>query len=522
MSQGNELVTAVQFLMALGEAADELEQAQARFDYAAIEALCEKNRALRPQLAQCLEGLKALKPTSPEERELVSLAVGLVRKVRLADKSFAIWQANLEAMRTWSADGAAQSLQNIPRLHDTCPVDRLDGRFTGVPAIIVAAGPSLDKNFHLLKEVTDRAVIITMNRCAKIFEGDGLQPHLLVASDRSATLPDAHLAGVEEATLQNLVLRPSVHPRMLDLPRTRTFLFTDGSSHESGLVEAIGHTPRAVGGGTVGHSCFLLAFHMGCNPIVLVGQDLAYSGERAYSSRDLDADKRLVVGEGGEVGAIRDPDGVASKHGSGYEFQVDIVPGWGGGEVRTSVGFHRFIDFYDVMLRAMREEREVTCINATEGGARLEGMEELTLRQAIDQHLSTPVEGIEERIAAAYADYQPKVARAQVAKVVRDLEGHMQRLHNLAVDGERLASSPKRNPRRLQRMQELQRRVHDLFAHCEYFIRDAYRGELSKAPPSEDVWEKAGAQFTALRDATASLLPGCRAATRALESERPG
>jgi len=515
-------MTAVQFLVQLAEGADQLEQAQARFDYKAIEALCEKNRVLRPQLGQCLEGLKALTPSSPQDRELVSLAVELVRKIRLSDKSFAIWQANLGAMRLWSAEGAAQSLRNIPRLHEARPVDVLDGRFAGVPAVVVAAGPSLDKNLHLLHEIGDKAVIITMNRCASIFQGEGLTPHLLVASDRHELLPDVHLAGIGEDVLQNFVLRPSVHPRMLDLPAARTFLFTDGSAHESGLVEALGHSSRAVGGGTVGHSCFLLAFHMGCDPIVLVGQDLAYSGERAYSSRDLDADKRLVIGETGDLGEIRDTDGVADTYGTRSEFQVDVVPGWGGGEVRTSVGFHRFIDFYDVMLRAMREERALTCINATEGGAHLEGMEELPLREVIDRYMTAPVADLSERIATAYADYAPKVGGEHVAKVVRELEGHMQRLHNLAVDGERLAASPKRNPRRLQRIQELQRRVHEVFAHCEYFVRDAYRGRLSEATPSEELWETLSAEFTALRAATEALLPGCHAAVRALDDAERG
>ncbi|MDP6945260.1 MAG: DUF115 domain-containing protein, partial [Myxococcota bacterium] len=397
MSQGNDLVTAVQFLTQLAELADRLERAQQSYDYKAIETLCEENRALRPMLGQCLEGLRAQAPRTEEERELVALALPLVRKIRHADKAFTIWQANLDAMRAWSADGAAQSLVNITRLCDTAPVDVLDDRFEGVPAIIVAAGPSLDKNLDLLHEVQDRAVIITMNRCATIFANEGLTPHLLLASDRSADVPDVHLAGVGRDVLQNFVLRPSVHPRTLDAPAARTFLFTDGSAHESGLVEALGHASRPVGGGTVGHSCFLLAYHMGCNPIVVIGQDLAYSGDKAYSSRDLDADTRLVVNEDGALGEVRRSDGQAKKHGTGTEFQVKTVPGWGGGEVQTSLGFYRFIDFYDVMIQAMREERDLVCINATEGGAHIPGMEERPLREVIDRYMTTEVEGLGDR-----------------------------------------------------------------------------------------------------------------------------
>ena len=63
--------------MQLAELADQLEAAQERFDYGAIEALCEQNRALRPRLAECLEGLKRVTPQTPEEQELVALAANL-------------------------------------------------------------------------------------------------------------------------------------------------------------------------------------------------------------------------------------------------------------------------------------------------------------------------------------------------------------------------------------------------------------------------------------------------------------
>ena len=509
--------------MQLAELGDRLQAAQERFDYPAIEALCEQNRALRPQLSGCLQGLKSVVPKTDQERELVALALPLVKKVRQADKSFAIWQANLGAMRVWSADGAAQSLLNVTRLCEAAPVDTLDNRFKGVPAVVVAAGPSLDRNLHLLHEVMDKAVVITMNRCASIFQGEGLTPHLLVASERSEALPEVHLKDIDADVLENFVVRPSVHPRLLDVPHHRRFVFTDGSAHEEGLMTAMGKSARPVGGGTVGHTCFLLAYHMGCDPIVLIGQDLAYSEGKAYSSKDLDADKRLVVGDDGELGAVCDAEGQAQKIGIDYDFQVEWVPGWGGGEVATSIGFRRFIDFYDVMVDAITAESpEITLINATEGGAHLEGMRELPFRDVIDQYIQAPQDALRSRIAMLHGAYEPTVTPEDMAATVQALERHMVRLHNLAIDGEKLASGRKRTPRRHQRLLEIQQRVQAILTDHEYFLRDAYRGKLSEAAHSEDPWDIMANEFRALRSAIDDLLPGCRQAVSALASHGLG
>jgi hypothetical protein len=516
LTQSDELVAAVQVLMQLAELGDQLQAAQERFDYGAIGALAEKNRELRPRLAQCLEGLKTITPQTPQEQELVALAVPLVKKIRRGDKAFAIWQENLNAMRAWSVDGAAQSLLNVPRLCDLPPVDVLDGRFEGVPAVIVAAGPSLDKNFHLLHELADRAVIITMNRCATIFEREGIAPHFVVTSERSGEIPDVHFDGVSSETVQNLVLRPSVHPRMLDVPTQRTFLFTDGSSHEAGLMDAMGKSSRPVGGGTVGHSCFLLAFHLGCDPIVLIGQDLAYGDGKSYSSMDVDADTRLVL-DGDGKGAVRRPDGSAKKFGTGYDFEMQTTAAWGGGEVPTSIGFLHFIDFYDVMVEAMMNEKPLTLVNATEGGAHLEGMEEITLREAIDRHITHPIEGLRQRILLAHANYDPPVSSVEMAETIRELGRQMVRLRNLTIDGEKLAGGGKRNPRRLQRLTELQQRIQALLSTHDFFLKDAYRGKLSMVTPSDGIWETKHAELRALRTAVDELLPGCRAAIAALD-----
>jgi hypothetical protein len=56
----------------------------------------------------------------------------------------------------------------------------------GLPVIVVSAGPSLDKNVHLLKEVGDRAFIIAVGSAIRILHNKGIVPHLRLSIEGNA------------------------------------------------------------------------------------------------------------------------------------------------------------------------------------------------------------------------------------------------------------------------------------------------------------------------------------------------
>ncbi|HEY4832211.1 MAG TPA: 6-hydroxymethylpterin diphosphokinase MptE-like protein, partial [Waddliaceae bacterium] len=61
--------------------------------------------------------------------------------------------------------------------------DKLYGKFEGVPAIICGAGPSLDKNLPLLKELEDRALIFAGGSAMNAINTFGILPHFGVGVD---------------------------------------------------------------------------------------------------------------------------------------------------------------------------------------------------------------------------------------------------------------------------------------------------------------------------------------------------
>ena len=69
-------------------------------------------------------------------------------------------------------------------------VDTLFDRFRGKPGILVASGPSLDQNMHLLKGLTNRAVIASCDASFIPLMNAGIRPHIVGTHERT---PGTHL-----------------------------------------------------------------------------------------------------------------------------------------------------------------------------------------------------------------------------------------------------------------------------------------------------------------------------------------
>ena len=507
----------MQILEELAGVAEEMCKVQGSFDFVRIKELVEQTSELRPRLAAATEHLRSYVPQSDEEKELLSYAPGLLETIKEGDRLFTIWRGNLEMMRKLGSKMASQAVKNLTFLAEEPPWDILADQFKGVPAVVVAAGPSLDKNFHLLEGIADKALIISMNRCAKLFQEAGFAPHLLLATDGSDILPDTHLKGVGTDVLKNLMCRFSVHPKMKQVPRERTFLFTDGASHEYGIYERLGKSTKPIGGGSVAHSCLQTAFHLGCEPIVIIGQDLAYSNNRIYSAMDVDSDARLMTTEDGKHAAItggRRADGQARGEGFSTGFSLREIEGWDGNPVQTNRGFARHIEYFEALVRINMQGRLI--INATEGGANIEGMVNRPLAEVIDEYMTEVQPNFFERIEALHQGYVPDKSQSESESEIRTLSQAMTRLERLARDCRKLVKGPRRDAKMVKRVKKNHAELKKAFEKVEFLVRDVYLSIKSKRPIPDDQWELLEQEFDSIHQATKLLLPACREAVSEL------
>jgi hypothetical protein len=106
--------------------------------------------------------------------------------------------------------------------------------------------------------------------------------------------------------------------------------------------------PSLYGGGSTAHSLTNLALYMGCNPIIFIGQDLAFTDEKVYDS-------------------LAESDIKAPTYKTENGFYVEDVYG---NKVRTGID----LDLFRKSLETIIEKNPNTVfINATEGGANIKG-----------------------------------------------------------------------------------------------------------------------------------------------------
>jgi hypothetical protein len=160
-------------------------------------------------------------------------------------------------------------------------VNELAGVYAGKPAIIVSAGPSLRKNKHLLKDVGEKAVLIAVQTTLQPLLEMGVEPHFVTSLDyhEICTRFFERLPG---GIRTQLVAEPKATPRVLEMMTGPVRLI--GNDFAEGLVREIkpGKT-TLTSGATVAHLAYYLAEHLGCDPIIFIGQDLGFSDGLCYT-----------------------------------------------------------------------------------------------------------------------------------------------------------------------------------------------------------------------------------------------
>lgn len=180
-------------------------------------------------------------------------------------------------------------LRNIKRWPNSFFATGLKGKFRDIPAIICGAGPSLSETVPLLKTLEDCALIIAGGSTIAALSNQGVFPHLGLALDPNEEEFDRLKIG--SAYEMPLIYATRLQPDVFNaLNGERGYLISDtGGTCERYFEKAMGIEAEAIGP-ELGAEAFsvttlaiALAVEMGCNPILLNGIDLAYTGMHRYA-----------------------------------------------------------------------------------------------------------------------------------------------------------------------------------------------------------------------------------------------
>ncbi len=260
--------------------------------------------------------------------------------------------------------------------------------FQGHPAIIISAGPSLDKNIGFLKSAADNALLISVGTALKPLLQNGIVPDFVVAVD-----PDEiNIKAFDLDTLPKdlwLVYDPCVTREIPDRFPERKLVFDSNIVLARWIAENI-EAKGALGKiFSVAHTSFLFAKHLGCDPLILVGQDLSFAGRRLHCSgtyynqthQDSVGDKKTL-----DILEKQKHEGFAQSMASA----LDLFDR----PVTTTVAL-------EIYKERFAEEIDASCrvYNATEGGIPIPGAPNLSLREALISHCTTDIRNKKSNLA---------------------------------------------------------------------------------------------------------------------------
>jgi hypothetical protein len=170
---------------------------------------------------------------------------------------------------------------NLPTYVATPTIDNLLGRFKGVPAIVISAGPSLAKNMDQLADARGRAVLVAVQTVFKPLLDRGIVPDFVTSLDYNE-VSMRFFEGIDDFHDVQLIAEPKAHARVIDRYGGPISLL-DNTFARLCLGDALGGRAGLKAGATVAHLAFYLACELGCDPVIFVGQDLAYSDHLFYT-----------------------------------------------------------------------------------------------------------------------------------------------------------------------------------------------------------------------------------------------
>jgi hypothetical protein len=368
------------------------------------------------------------------------------------------------------ADWTQQTAANAPHFLRTPGLSRLRGVFRNRPAVIAAAGPSLDKQLETLRHYRDRVVVIAIGPSLGALRKAGIEPDLVHVLESSDVAHQLTRSGATENL--NLVLTPKTYAGLYELPvRSRFVAYTGAEPLASWLAGELGDRHRIPAAGSVALSAVHVAQALGANPVILIGQDLAFADGRVYASGSCY--ERIGFETKGDRFQYQNMEERAAVYAGDRARMRRLttqrlvwVDGWHGERVPTSVTYATFIQYYRGIAEQV-SRAGTRLVNCTEGGAHIPPLEHCGFAETLADCAGEVIDA-GARIRAAYDAYQPASAE-QLRTPLRSARGTLvdlqRKSRRIRKQAETLAARADAMPARelAQRLQELQRAQRELF-----------------------------------------------------------
>lgn len=249
------------------------------------------------------------------------------------------------------------TLRNLRYIEHSNYITELMGKIPDdIPAIIVSAGPSLEKNMSLLKKAEGRAFIVATDSAVRVLEANGLPYDCINTVDPGK--PTWYLSKFPGSKEKPLFCTMQAPAKLMEFHAGRKIwggnsFFIDILYGRFGMF-----FPNIDAGGSVATDALELIRLLGFKTVILIGQDLAYDGEKTHA--------------GGYENHVLNEDAF-----------IEMVEGIHGDSVRTRHDWKMFRNWFEYFIQ---EHEDIKVVDATEGGALIHGSEVMAFAEAIDRY----------------------------------------------------------------------------------------------------------------------------------------
>ena len=252
-------------------------------------------------------------------------------------------------------------------------VNRFFNKYNNIPAVIVSAGPSLEKNIRKLKEMKNKAIIIAVDTAMKPLSSHGISPHFVITIDpqkkNSKYFRNIHF----EDTI--LIAESSVDHEAISSFNGAKYFIGSIFPLAKYFMKPLGERGEITMGGSVSTAAYDFAIRIGANPVIMVGLDLSFPNHQTHIKGSYHEENFFT-----EIGKLDSYDSRIYKVlvSGNLREEKNIY----GESVFTDSRFDMYRNWYESQCA---NNSKIKFYNATEGGVIIKAMENITLQELIDK-----------------------------------------------------------------------------------------------------------------------------------------
>ena len=262
---------------------------------------------------------------------------------------------------------------NVVEIATHYGVNRFFNKYKNIPAVIVSAGPSLEKNIRKLKEMKNKAIIIAVDTAMKPLSSHGISPHFVITIDpqkkNSKYFRNVHF----EDTV--LIAESSVDHEAVESFNGAEYFIDSIFPLAKYFMKYLGNRGDITMGGSVSTAAYDFAIRIGADPIIMVGLDLSFPNHQTHIKGSYHEENFFT-----EIGKLDSYDNRIYKVlvAGNLREEKNVY----GESVFTDSRFDMYRNWYESQCA---NNSRIKFYNATEGGVIIKAMENITLQELIDK-----------------------------------------------------------------------------------------------------------------------------------------